>query len=69
MRTKVPPVRNANGFSKDKFSIDLAAGTVTCPARHTVAIGSGRRHRVARFGRFCPSCPLRAACTKAVGDG
>ena len=24
MRTKVPPVRNANGFSKDQFSIDLA---------------------------------------------
>ncbi len=23
MRTKVPPVRNANGFSKDQFSIDL----------------------------------------------
>jgi hypothetical protein len=36
MRAKVPPVRNANGFSKDQFSIDLAAGTVTCPARHTV---------------------------------
>jgi hypothetical protein len=32
MRTKVPPVRNANGFSKDQFRIDLAAGTVTCPA-------------------------------------
>ena len=32
MRTKVPPVRNANGYSKDRFRIDLAAGTVTCPA-------------------------------------
>ena len=32
MRTKVPPVRNPNGYSKDQFSIDLAAGTVTCPA-------------------------------------
>ena len=31
MRTKVPPVRNANGYSKDQFTIDLAAGTVTCP--------------------------------------
>lgn len=50
MRTKVPPVRNANGFSKDRFSIDLATGTVTCPAEHTVAIRAGRRHRVARFG-------------------
>jgi DDE family transposase len=64
MRTKVPPVRNANGYSKDQFSVDLAAGTVTCPADHTVAIHSGRR-RLARFGQFCHSCPLRAHCTKA----
>jgi Transposase DDE domain len=64
MRAKVPPVRNANGYSKDQFTIDLAAGTVTCPAHHTVAIRSGR-HRSARFGALCQSCPLRAACTKA----
>jgi hypothetical protein len=43
MRTKVPPVRNANGYSKDRFRIDLAAGTVTCPAHHTVAIRAGLR--------------------------
>ena len=49
MRTKVPPVRNANGYSKDMFSIDLAAGTITCLAEHTVAIRDGRRHRFARF--------------------
>ena len=66
MRTKVPPVRNANGFSKDQFRIDLAAGTVTCPAQHTVTIRNGR-HRSARFGPLCRSCPLRAACTKARG--
>ena len=65
MRTKVPPVRNANGYSKDHFRIDLAAGTVTCPAHRTVAIRAGLRHRVARFGALCQSCPLRAACTKA----
>ena len=65
MRTKVPPVRNANGYSKDRFSIDLAAGTVTCPAHHTVAIRDGRRHRSARFGRLCQSCPLQPACTTA----
>jgi len=64
MRTKVPPVRNANGYSKDRFTIDLAAGTVTCPAEHTVAIRAGLRHRVARFGVLCGSCPLRAECTK-----
>jgi hypothetical protein len=63
MRTKVPPVRNANGYSKDQFTIDLAAGTVTCPAQHTVAIRKGLRYRVARFGVLCSSCPLRAQCT------
>ena len=65
MRAKVPPVRNANGYSKDRFSIDLAAGTVTCPARHTVSIGTGARQRLARFGALCQSCPLRTDCTKA----
>jgi hypothetical protein len=63
MRTKVPPVRNANGYSKDQFNIDLAAGTVTCPAQRTVAIRKGLRYRVARFGVLCNSCPLRAQCT------
>jgi hypothetical protein len=65
MRAKVPPVRNANGYSKDQFRIDLTAGTVTCPAEHTVAISTGRRHQVARFGALCESCPLRTECTKA----
>jgi DDE family transposase/transposase-like protein DUF772/uncharacterized protein DUF1067 len=65
MRTKVPPVRNANGYSKDRFGIDLAAGTVTCPAHHTVTIRAGLRHRVARFGALCSSCPLRTDCTKS----
>jgi hypothetical protein len=65
MRAKVPAVRNANGFSKDQFRIDLAGGTVTCPADHTVSIRAGLRHRVARFGVLCQSCPLRAQCTKA----
>lgn len=66
MRAKVPPVRNANGYSKDRFTIDLAAGTVTCPAHHTVTIRVGRRHRQARFGVFCGSCPLRTDCTKSA---
>ncbi|WP_225038103.1 transposase [Mycobacterium canetti] len=40
-------------------------GTVTCPADHTVSIRAGLRHRVARFGVLCQSCPLRADCTKS----
>jgi hypothetical protein len=65
MRAKVPPVRNPNGYSKDRFGIDLDAGTVTCPAEHTVAIGTGGRQQTARFGAMCRSCPLKTACTKA----
>jgi Transposase DDE domain/Transposase domain (DUF772) len=65
VHTKVPPVRNANGFSKDRFVIDPAAGTVTCPAQHTVAIRPQRRGGQARFGDLCRACPLRAACTKS----
>ena len=34
-------------------------------AHHTVTIRAGLRHRVARFGPLCQSCPLRADCTKA----
>ena len=50
-------------FAKDKFTIDLDAATVTCPAGHTVALtGSGRR-RVAKFADRCAGCPLANQCT------
>ena len=68
MRTKVPPVRNANGYSKDQFSIDLAAGTVTCPAHHTVAIRSGRHRQPASVRSVSPARYGRPA-PKPVGDG
>jgi hypothetical protein len=62
---KVPPARNSRGgFTKDAFTIDTDAGTVTCPARHTVAIrparGGGGR---AVFTPHCAGCPIRAECT------
>jgi hypothetical protein len=65
---KVPPTRNSRGlFSKDRFGIDLAAQTVTCPAAHTVAItparaGGGK----ASFKAHCGQCPLRARCTTSA---
>lgn len=59
--TKVPPVRNPKGISKDLFQVDVAAGTVTCPAQHTVAIQGGK----ASFAARCGPCPLRPACTTA----
>ena len=43
------------------------AGTVTCPARVTVAIRPARRGGGrARFGVACSVCPLRQACTSSV---
>jgi hypothetical protein len=48
------------GFTRDDFRVDEAAGQVTCPAGHTVAITRTRR---AIFGIRCRDCPLRARCT------
>ena len=57
-------MRNATGlFTKDRFSVDLATQSVTCPAGQRVAInstcdGGGR-------ASFKIHCPLRTACTKS----
>ena len=62
---KVPPAVGKDGrFSKDDFTIDLAAGTVTCPAGQAADIrylkdGSGR----AEFGGACATCALAGRCT------
>ena len=62
---KCPPARNSGGrFPKDRFAVDLDAGTVTCPAGQTavivpIAAGGGR----ASFRPWCTACPLRSACT------
>ena len=63
--TKVqPPPAPGGRFAKDRFTIDLAAETVTCPGQVSVAIrpvknGGG----VAAFGTACAGCPLAAQCT------
>jgi Transposase DDE domain/Transposase domain (DUF772) len=66
VKTQVPTAPGGR-FAKDQFRIDLQAGTVTCPARVTVAISPARRGGGrARFGRACSVCPLRQACTSSV---
>jgi hypothetical protein len=62
---KVPPVRNAKGYSKDEFRVDIDAGTVDCPAGHTAPIRPRRGGGLARFTPWCADCPLRTACTTA----
>jgi hypothetical protein len=59
---KPRPVQPAvpGGFTRDDFTIDDQAGTVTCPAGVTRAIPPGR-HVV--FGAACSACPLRPRCT------
>ena len=62
-RVKVQPATGVAGmFTKDDFAIDLAAGTVTCPAGR-VAPFRGSRSTYASFGRVCGACPLVARCT------
>jgi hypothetical protein len=66
--TKVPPLHAPDGrFAKDRFTIDLADRTVTCPARRTVAItprsgGAGwpALAAPARCARWPPSAPPAA---------
>jgi hypothetical protein len=62
---KPGPLRPAvpGGFTIDDFTIDEQAGTVTCPAGHTVAMSA--RTRTVNFGPLCAACPLRARCTTA----
>jgi hypothetical protein len=56
-----PPIRD--GFTIDDFTVDEAAGTVTCPNGVTRPISRTRR---VKFGAACRGCPLRARCTTAT---
>jgi hypothetical protein len=52
----------AGGFGIDEFTVDEAAGTVTCPNGVTRPISPTR---AVIFGAACRDCPLRARCTTA----
>ena len=55
-------VRNTTGrYAKDQFSIDFAAGQLTCPAG--VAIGFQPGTTVHFPKATCAACPLRQRCT------
>ncbi|MGO9790984.1 MAG: transposase [Solirubrobacteraceae bacterium] len=62
-----PPVAPGGRYSKDAFSIDLAAGTVTCPAGQITTLRSSGAGQIAYFGQACGGCPLAAQCTTAQG--
>jgi hypothetical protein len=61
----VPENPVADGrLGKRDFTIDFDAGTVTCPAGHTVSIATSKQgNRAARFpSAICGSCPLKDRC-------
>lgn len=61
-----PPVAPGGRFAKDRFTINAAAGTVTCPAQVAVPIRPAKTGGgTAAFGSACAGCPLAAGCTAA----
>jgi hypothetical protein len=62
---KAAPVRNSTGGpTKEDFTIDLDASTVTCPAGHSVPVHFGRGGEgKASFKGHCRHCPLKGQCT------
>ena len=51
-------------FTRDDFTIDYQARTVTCPQGQTVSIDATGG---ARFRKRCDGCPARSRCTTAAG--
>jgi hypothetical protein len=55
-------VRNTSGrFAKDRFTLDFAAGRLTCPAGVSMPFEPGRTVRFP--AGTCAACPLQARCT------
>jgi hypothetical protein len=56
----LPAPPTTDGFTVDDFTVDEAAGTVTCPTGVTRRVTP---KRAVVFGVACRGCPLRARCT------
>jgi len=68
LRAKPWTHRNGDRFPKHAFTIDLAAGRVTCPAAQTVPLPA-RATTVHFPAATCQPCLHRAACTTAQRTG
>jgi hypothetical protein len=68
IKTKVqPPPAPKGRFGKDRFAVDLGAGTVTCPGGVRVPIRPAKAGGgTAVFGTACTGCPLAAQCTSSA---
>ncbi|MEJ2204306.1 MAG: IS1182 family transposase [Gemmatimonadota bacterium] len=72
MVARVPPATAPAGcFSKDAFTIDLEAGSITCPAGEVTHASADRVSRGGTFyfdGTVCSACTLREACTRRAPE-
>jgi hypothetical protein len=58
-------VRNTGGrFAKDQFTLDFAAGQLTCPAGVAMPFQPGKTVRFPK--NTCAACPLRQRCTAST---
>ena len=66
--TKVqPPTAPGGRFAKDRFTIDLTAGSVTCPGQVSVSIRAAKGGgSAAAFGSACAACSVAAQCTSSA---
>ena len=66
----ISTVQKANGvrghFTKDDFTVDLAAATVTCPAGRVARFTRHGAGFQARFRSACATCPLAERCTTSA---
>jgi hypothetical protein len=62
-----PPAAAGGRFTKDAFTVDLLARTVTCPADQVAPLRSATPGAIAYFGTACACCPLATRCTTAKG--
>src|SRR5687768_15730155 len=70
LHAKVPAMTNGGRFPKTAFTIDLAAGTCTCPGGQTTADlrhTSGGQQGFFFPAAVCAACPLRAQCVAGQG--
>jgi transposase len=65
---KVPAMTNRGRFAKTDFTINLEAGSCTCPAGQVSVELRGTKQRYFQFAAaICGACPLRPQCVRGQG--
>jgi len=70
--TKAAALPDTGYFDKSEFSIDLTAGTVTCPAgkvAHFPSFRPGRATEAVFDAATCAGCQFASVCVRTPGQG